>query len=250
LPHPRYDVFISYSSRDKNPADIVCAILERQGLRCWIAPRDILPGAEWGESIIQGIEGSATFVLILSSSSNKSPPVRQEAERALNQNLPIIPFRIENVAPSRSLEFFVSSHHWLDAFTPTLEQHSLRLAHAIGVLLGRAKSQVTAREQPRSMTMNAVTRPGMTEAEFSVLSDELNSLKFGKALLTVVTVCGISGLLLGGWIITHPWNDTATGGGVIVIICTVTLMTIFWLMRGRLDRKMQTLIAEKLLPDR
>jgi hypothetical protein len=41
MPH---DVFVSYSSDDKPTADAVCATLENKGIRCWIAPRDILPG--------------------------------------------------------------------------------------------------------------------------------------------------------------------------------------------------------------
>ena len=42
------DVFISHSSKDKHVADAICAVLERRGLRCWIAPRDVTPGASWG----------------------------------------------------------------------------------------------------------------------------------------------------------------------------------------------------------
>ncbi|HXQ15450.1 MAG TPA: toll/interleukin-1 receptor domain-containing protein [Caulobacteraceae bacterium] len=42
-----HDVFISYSSKDKTTADAICALLERDGAKCWIAPRDILPGEAW-----------------------------------------------------------------------------------------------------------------------------------------------------------------------------------------------------------
>ena len=41
------DVFISYSSKDKPVADAICNRLESGNLRCWYAPRDILPGADW-----------------------------------------------------------------------------------------------------------------------------------------------------------------------------------------------------------
>lgn len=41
-----HDVFISYASSDKPVADAVCAALEQRGIRCWIAPRDILPGLD------------------------------------------------------------------------------------------------------------------------------------------------------------------------------------------------------------
>ena len=40
----KYDVFISYSHKDKAAADAVCASLEADGVRCWYAPRDIAPG--------------------------------------------------------------------------------------------------------------------------------------------------------------------------------------------------------------
>jgi hypothetical protein len=48
-----HDVFLSYAAQDKPTADAVCARLEQQGIRCWIAPRDILPGRDWRTSIVE-----------------------------------------------------------------------------------------------------------------------------------------------------------------------------------------------------
>ena len=50
-----HDVFISYSVKDKNVADAVCANLEAGGIRCWIAPRDVGTGGTWAEEIVQAI---------------------------------------------------------------------------------------------------------------------------------------------------------------------------------------------------
>jgi hypothetical protein len=61
-----HDVFISYSHIDKSAADAACATLEAVGIRCWIAPRDISPGAEWGETIIDAINSARVMVLIFS----------------------------------------------------------------------------------------------------------------------------------------------------------------------------------------
>jgi hypothetical protein len=61
-----HDVFISYSNKDKKVADAVCSILENNGIRCWLAPRDITPGSAFAEAIIDGIKGSKIFVLIFS----------------------------------------------------------------------------------------------------------------------------------------------------------------------------------------
>ena len=123
-----HDVFISYSSKDKPVADAVCAILESNAIRCWIAPRDVMPGKDWGEAIIEAIRDTRIMVLVFSSNANESPQIKREVERAVSRGSIVIPLRIEDVEPALSLEYFLSSPHWLDAFTPPLEQHLQRLA--------------------------------------------------------------------------------------------------------------------------
>src|SRR4051812_33584416 len=132
-----HDVFISYASRDKAAADIICGGLEQQSIRCWIAPRDIVPGVPWAESIIDAIEGSSVMLLIFSEASNKSVQVQREVERAVHKDVPLVPVRIENVMPTRTMEYFISSQHWFDAIQTPLEQHVDRLAQAVKAHLTR-----------------------------------------------------------------------------------------------------------------
>jgi TIR domain len=132
MPH---DAFISYSTLDKAAADATCAALEGSGIRCWIAPRDIMPGAEWGEAIIDGINRCRVVILIFSANANESPQIRREIERAVNKGVPIIPLRIQDIAPTRSLEYFIGTVHWLDALTPPLESHLRRLVETVKALL-------------------------------------------------------------------------------------------------------------------
>jgi hypothetical protein len=126
-----HDAFISYSSKDKTTADATCATLEARGIRCWMAPRDILPGADWGETIVDAINDARVFVLVFSVNANESSQIKREVERAINRGIPVIPFRIENVLPTKSLEYFLSTPHWLDAFSPPLEEHLNYLASVI-----------------------------------------------------------------------------------------------------------------------
>ena len=125
-----HDVFISYSTKDKAAADAACNVLERNGVRVWMAPRDILPGVGWAESLIGAINSARVMVLVYSSNANKSPQIEREVERAINKGLPVVPFRVEDVAPSATLEYFISETHWLDAFTPPLDGHIRQLADA------------------------------------------------------------------------------------------------------------------------
>ena len=130
-----HDVFICYSKKDKPTADAVCAYLENAGIRCWIAPRDILPGCDWGASIIEALGAAKAMVLVFSSHSNDSPQVKREVQRAFEKGITVIPLRCENVEPNTSLEYYISSVHWLDAFTPPLEAHFDTLAHTLSRLL-------------------------------------------------------------------------------------------------------------------
>ena len=142
-----HDVFITYSSKDKAAADAACNVLERNGVRVWMAPRDILPGVGWAESLISAINNARVMVLVYSSNANQSPQIEREVERAINKGLPVVPFRVEDVAPSATLEYFISETHWLDAFTPPLEHHLERLADAVKRLLASKFVQPRARAE-------------------------------------------------------------------------------------------------------
>jgi hypothetical protein len=130
-----HDVFISHSAHDKPIADAVCSGLEANRIRCWIAPRDILSGRSWASAIIDGIEGARGMVVVFSGHANASQQVLREVERAVNKGLWVISFRIEDVTPSKELEFFLSAPHWLDAVTPPVQDHVRRLALDIAKLL-------------------------------------------------------------------------------------------------------------------
>ena len=85
-------VFISHSSNDKAIAEAIWRHLESAGVPCWIAPRDIEPGADWTEGILRGIASSRIFVLVFSGHANNSEHVRREVGRAFSLHLRVIPF--------------------------------------------------------------------------------------------------------------------------------------------------------------
>jgi len=132
-----HDAFISYASDDKPTADAICATLEARKIRCWIAPRDILPGMNYAVALMNAITASRILVLVFSSQADRSPHTLREVERAVNRSLTVIPFRIENIEPSPGMGYYIGSSHWLDAFPPPLEPHLARLADTVELLLNR-----------------------------------------------------------------------------------------------------------------
>jgi hypothetical protein len=129
------DVFISHSNKDKTTAEAICHCLEANGIRCWIAPRDIQFGSDWTEGITQGISSCKVFVLVFSDSANTSDHVRREVAKAFSIGLAVIPFRTEDVAPNRSLSYFLETVHWLDAFPAPAESYFGTLGDQIKRLL-------------------------------------------------------------------------------------------------------------------
>jgi hypothetical protein len=120
-------IFISYASPDKIAAVEVCEVLESVGLLCWIAPRNIRPGKNFGEEIVLAIRDCRILVLLLSPSANKSPHVLQEVDRAFSQGREILILRVEDVEARGALEYYLSGKQWLDAFSLPLKPHLGRL---------------------------------------------------------------------------------------------------------------------------
>ena len=154
-----HDVFVSYASGDKTVADAVCATLESHGIRVWIAPRDVLPGIHYGEAIIDAIHECRIMVLVFSSKANLSGHIPKEIERAVSLGITVMPLRIENVAPAKSLDYFIGSVHWLDALTPPLEVHLQRLAANVQTLLSRGDARTEVHAGPAHVPANAPAVP-------------------------------------------------------------------------------------------
>ena len=108
-------VFVSYATPDAAVANAVVEALERIGLGCWIAPRDVVPGSPYAGQIILAIDACRTIVLVLSQSSGASPHVLREIERAASKRHAIVALRIDQVPLPPDFEYFLNSSHWLDA---------------------------------------------------------------------------------------------------------------------------------------
>ena len=107
-------IFISHSSKDAESAEKVCALLEKEGHKCFIAPRDIPSGKEYAQELMRGIERSDVMVLMLSENANRSPHVLREVEHAASRSLPILVFKLEEVTLTKSMEYFLMTHQWIN----------------------------------------------------------------------------------------------------------------------------------------
>jgi len=109
-----HTVFISYASQDVAVANALVEALELCGLRCWIAPRDVIAGSLFAEAIVRALNEAKVFVLILSVHAGASPHVGKEIERASAKRRPIIALRADSEPLSPAFEYYLSESQWID----------------------------------------------------------------------------------------------------------------------------------------
>jgi hypothetical protein len=178
----QHQVFICYAHPDMRYADAICAALEISGIRCWMAPRDISPSRDWAEEIIDAITMAPIMVLVFSSHSNSSQQVRREVERAVSKNVPILPLRVENVVLSKSLEYFISTQQWLDAFPPPFEAHLDKLRDSVWAALSGAPAEDSPDpEPPPAGTPTKAVPPTTIKASPAISAQDLKYIEIQLA---------------------------------------------------------------------
>ncbi|MFZ2507807.1 MAG: TIR domain-containing protein [Steroidobacteraceae bacterium] len=125
------DVFISYASQDAALANDIAEILERNGLRCWFAPRNVTPGAHYAEAIILAISGARALVLVLSDSALGSKHIGKEIERASSKGRPIIALRTSVAPLPPAFEYFLSESQWIDVGVGGIPGVAAKLIEAV-----------------------------------------------------------------------------------------------------------------------
>jgi TolB-like protein len=141
-------VFISYASQDAAIANSVVEHLEQHGLRCWLAPRDVRPGAPYADAIVRAINEAKSVVLVLSASAIGSDHVAREVERAASKHKPIIAFRIDSAALNPGLEYFLSNSQWIEVLAIGTPAALAKLAQAAGQQGQTAAADLVASARP------------------------------------------------------------------------------------------------------
>lgn len=111
-----HDVFISYSSKTANIALDICKTLEDNNIKCWIAPRNIPAGGDYGDIIEEAIIDCNLFLLVFSESATVSQWVRGELNLAFSENKHIIPYRVDQTPLKGALRLMLNQTHWIESF--------------------------------------------------------------------------------------------------------------------------------------
>ena len=109
-------VFISYATADRAEALKVCKAIERRGTKCWISMRDVPPGENYQEAIVQSLRTARAVALVFSDAANTSSEIKKELSLASRYNVPVIALRLKDVEPSDAFAYELSTRQWINAF--------------------------------------------------------------------------------------------------------------------------------------
>ncbi len=124
-------VFLSHSSADAPLAAQLCDRLEAQGVSCWLAPRDVIPGRPYAEECVRGIEQSASFILLASVNAISSVQVLSEVEQAHKRNKPLYTIMVGKPKVTEELDYYISRLHWIEYTGDSVDSLAVRLAKVI-----------------------------------------------------------------------------------------------------------------------
>ena len=128
------EVFISYSTIDAINAETVRNILEKNGLSCWMAPRDIPGGSNYTKEIPIAIRNCKVFVLILSKNAQSSQWVLKELDSAVNCGKVILPFMLEECILNDEFNFLLTGTQRYAAYQKKAEALETLISRIRGIL--------------------------------------------------------------------------------------------------------------------
>jgi hypothetical protein len=142
-------IFITYSSKDQKVARTICTALENRGLICWISSRNVKPGQNYQEQIVRAIRACRVMVLVFTANANNSNEIKKELALASQNNLIVIPVRIEDVAPNEAFAYEFATRQWIDLFEEW-EKSMAELVELIAAILNDAPAGDRANAAPGS----------------------------------------------------------------------------------------------------
>jgi len=162
-----HDIFISYSTDDQKIVEGLSAYLEQNGIRCFVAYRDIPKGIDWAGAVTTAIENSRLMVVVFSEHFNQSKHVDREIALCIQEGKPILTFKIQNTTFTGTKKYYLQNLNWIDAF-PNPEKYFGDLCDNIlkilpGIRAKRTKQDISENIRPESQMSERTSLEGFEQ---------------------------------------------------------------------------------------
>jgi len=147
------DVFVSYSSRDRERVVAIADRIAASGVSVWIDRRRIDGGANYGVEIVRGIKDCKVLMLMCSDASMRSRNVKQEIQVAWKYGRPYLPVLLEQTQFPEQLEYWLEGWQWVDAAASPGEEwlgEVLKALNGCGVRTGGSPETAASAKTPET----------------------------------------------------------------------------------------------------
>lgn len=191
------DVFISHSSKDAAIANKLCEVLESNGVSCWLAPRNIMPGDDWASAIAKAITVTKVFIIIYSANSAASTQVPKEIMLAGSKSSYIIPYKIDDTPLKENFEYHLGASHWISADLEHNNFKETELLAAVNAGLGRASCNVVV-NNITNVSGNVNNYQTAAQPQTSVQKKSKTPLIIGIAAALIVAIIAAVAIMVTG----------------------------------------------------
>lgn len=179
----KYDVFISYSRKDTEVADRICAALDRQGISYFIDRQGIGGGIEFPAVLAEAILGCRVMLYLASQNSYESKFTNNEITFAFNKKPSgsILPYIIDGSSLPTTQEFIFASVN-----IRTMDEHPVAtvLMQDLCRLLGRtykipseSGSKTGASSPVTTVETSLRAKPTTTGSNFDIILSNVGTFK-------------------------------------------------------------------------
>lgn len=189
-----HDVFISYSSQNMEAAQAICHVLEQNEIRCWIAPRNIPPGSDYGDVIDEAIKACKTVVVLFSETAATSQYVKSEINIAFEEQKTIIPFRLDQTPLKGQNRLILNKTHWIDAYPDYKIKFNdlvIAVASSVGKNVQIEQETITISEKikqnkkPVTITISLIVVAILVILLYPIIAEQLHVYTYDKQGLHV-----------------------------------------------------------------
>jgi hypothetical protein len=118
----RAAVYLCYAPEDTNAARACALIFESHGTPCWFTDRDMTSDRVWPQCVIEAIESSKFFVLLLSERAVASADIIPEINEARAAGRTILVLRAKGTDKNRELEALLETAHEMRVEDPPSDE--------------------------------------------------------------------------------------------------------------------------------
>ncbi|MFN2234939.1 MAG: TIR domain-containing protein [Anaerolineales bacterium] len=154
-----HDVFISYSSQDREQVLDITRHLQNSGIQVWIDRNRIPGGTNYGPEIVKGIKDCGVLMLMCSDNSLRSKNVKQEIQLAWKYSKPYLPLLLEQISFPEQIEYWLEGWQWIEVLGNPAENWLPQILMALENAGVTGTSKAVSLEKKAFYQVEQVARP-------------------------------------------------------------------------------------------